>query len=348
MRNDTTLTDELVAVIRTSTLVLSSGNIVPWASPCGVNCTYNMSFSGPAYECADLGPLDSVPVDFLALHEEGWNNNSVLPPFINASLLWWGLDDSGNGSSPVKFWAIYGGLNHTIRCILYNATYNATVTYTNNIQTVETVVNRNEIITNGYELWLGLGDPQDLLLYSLHESVLSVLSGWMALQSPGINSCTDVINWAGVASFSNATTLSFPNNMPTLLEELMTNLTLSTIVLRDESDPAISNLIDQVTVPALVTTYPAIYVYSRVVLWQIYGTAMAVSVVCLAIGAYMLYRNGAFRDLRFSDVLVATRNPTLDEITNGAFKETPLKYGVLDGTDRMCFGTPSEIMSGSD
>lgn len=53
--------------------VLVSGDLVSWPSPCGFNCSYSVKFLGPAYECKDIGPLASVPVNFTELSHQGYN-----------------------------------------------------------------------------------------------------------------------------------------------------------------------------------------------------------------------------------------------------------------------------------
>jgi hypothetical protein len=63
---------------------------------------------------------------------------------------------------------------------------------------------------------------------------------------------------------------------------------------------------------ATVITYPATYSYSTAVLWEAYGVAIFVSAMCIVVGAYMLWDNGVNADMSFSQVLVTTRNRSLD------------------------------------
>jgi hypothetical protein len=49
-------------LVRIAGRVLTTGEIIPWPSPCGVNCTYNVSFTGPAWDCLEIDPRTySVP-----------------------------------------------------------------------------------------------------------------------------------------------------------------------------------------------------------------------------------------------------------------------------------------------
>jgi hypothetical protein len=47
-------------------------------------------------------------------------------------------------------------------------------------------------------------------------------------------------------------------------------------------------------------------------LWEIYGAAMVESMLCIIVGSYMLFSSGVGADITFSQVLLASRNPTLD------------------------------------
>src|SRR5271156_2084496 len=43
--------------------VMSGGEIIPWPSPCGANCSYSVSFPGPAVSCVAGDPNGpNVPV----------------------------------------------------------------------------------------------------------------------------------------------------------------------------------------------------------------------------------------------------------------------------------------------
>lgn len=245
---------------------------------------------------------------------------------------------------------MYDELNHTVQCTLYSATYNATITYENNIQFVQVDVVEHGTILNSDQLYNGLGIPFDVNLFALHEAVVSCLAGWFAVEITALYVYTEAPLWAGVATYSNETLVSWPDDLSVKVEELMINLTLSLITLRDDPDPEVSTIIVNTTVPGILTTYPPVYAYSKVVLWQIYGTALGISVTCVVLGTYMLLKNSTAGQLSFSQILVATRNPTLDRIADTSdqsslrlLQNTTLRYGTLEGTEHVCFGVPDEI-----
>ena len=329
--------------------VLTSGGLVPWNSPCGVNCSYAVSFLGPAYQCDELGPLATAPVNVTQLFREGWNTGVQPLPFLNESVLWLGLDDYGNATTPTKLWLFYAQLNSTVRCTLYSATYNASITYTNNIQSVETEVVLHAPIVNGEELYNAIGTPFDVSQFAIHESIVACLGGWFALEPSAFYLYSMAPLWAGVASYSNETLISYPDDLSVKVEDFMKNVTTSLIYLQEDPDPEVAAMIAKVNVPGTVVTVPPVYTYTKHVLWEIYGAALGTSLGCIFLGACMLFYNRSTGQLSFSEVLLATRNPTLDRISETddaqSFNKTALRYGKLEGNGRVCFGVPEEIVT---
>jgi hypothetical protein len=331
--------------------VIVSGELTSWDSPCGVNCSYTVSFPGPAYDCIDIGPLSSVSesdFNISALFGENINNRMGAPlPFINASVFFIGLDDFGNESSPIKLWLVYDQLNRTVRCDLYNATYNTNVSYVNNIQDVHTDVIRHNPINDGNFLFNTNAtiDPFDFNLFSIHEAVVSMLYGWVAIVNDILYTYSYVANWEGVTQMSDSNPyFTIPGDLGTAVEDLMVNVTLSLNILRNDPIPEIASVIIEQITPAMVITFPPVYTYSAKVLWQIYGSAFAITTFSVGIGSLMLFRDGRSGDLSFSRVLVSTRNPTLDRICReDELRDVRLRYGQLKEFEHICFGTENEI-----
>jgi len=126
------------AAMRVIMRVNSAGELISWPSPCGVNCSYIFSFIGPAYQCVGLGPWPS-PLNQVNITELYDLNPEQLtgPSALDASVLYLGVDDQGNGSSPISIWRFYNSFNDSMRCTLYNATYTTNVSYVNNIQYIQ-------------------------------------------------------------------------------------------------------------------------------------------------------------------------------------------------------------------
>jgi hypothetical protein len=154
--------------------------------------------------------------------------------------------------------------------------------------------------------------------------------------------------------------LTFSTNLSQQLEDLMINATVSLI-----SFPPIPKnaTVDGVNVispfareftQATIVTYPSRYSYSRAMLWEIYAAALVGSALCIFLGCYMLFNNGVGADMTFSQVLVTTRNPTLDTLCTGAclggeyiteeLRRVEVKFGELSGEGHPCFGLSREII----
>ena len=149
----------------------------------------------------------------------------------------------------------------------------------------------------------------------------------------------------------------FADNLPTLLEDLMINVTVSLMSLINNplppllSENASAHAVTNILVPAVVTSYPTVYIYDKEMLWQVYGITLGVSALSILLGCYTLFRNSVTGDFSFSQVLVTTRNQTLDGISEGAelggeyihkeLLKNELQYGLKDG--KPCFGFKGEI-----
>jgi hypothetical protein len=64
-------------------------------------------------------------------------------------------------------------------------------------------------------------------------------------------------------------------------------------------------------------------------------------------GSWMLHDNGVTGEMTFSEVLITTRNPTLDQISEelDQVKKVRVKYGQLPGPNKMGFRTEDEVQS---
>lgn len=386
--------------------VLTSGEQVPFASPCGVNCSYIISFTGPAYECVNYnGPLSSIPVNPANLSGtlSGLANpqeTNYLPP---DQCVYWAIDYSNETVQDrnlvygdIGLWMTYTNTDqfisgqapiyNTVHCTLCSANYTANISYVNNIQIVETNVAQKEAINCSFLASLTFQYPTaemflDLNLYAVHEAIIDVINGYIpagrSISGNWEYKDTMIQLWNGVVSLIPAgnltqgngitggglptpVNLSFSDNMSQDLENLMVNVTMSLIGMLVET-PTLplfySNFSsgypfhDEETI-ATITTYPVVYIYQPKFLWVIYGAALAASAICILLG--IVVRIIGPESVSFSEFLIATRNPALDQISEGIetggkaakkrFVKTKLKYGNLAGTDKTCFGLEDEMV----
>jgi hypothetical protein len=371
------------SVNRLAMNIFTAGELIPWSSPCGPNCTYLISFDGPAYNCADTNetnPTDISPSgNVLYLTEPGTVD---LPAGSSLS----NLTSTPRVSDGI--WIrrnLWDGVIHTTHCKLYSATYDVNVTYLENIQSQDTVLTyHNQIYSSIFQdltdIKTGnikanssfLNQTQSLVnYYAIEQSVQGLLEGFLRKSQMAagfnINGTAQIQLWKFIDFGKPPLLLTYPDNFSQTIQDLLMNTTLSLIHLSQKPLPPsevalggpAANPATNTSVIATVTTYPTRYNYSARTLWEIYGVALGAVFVCMLFGSYMLYVNGVNSDMSFSQILVTTRNPTLDRVWEGmglggenisaeALK-TRLQYGELEsgmgegGIRRVAFGLEGEI-----
>ncbi|KAI9774122.1 MAG: hypothetical protein M1840_005215 [Geoglossum simile] len=122
-------------LIRAVDQVLLSGQIIPWESPCGQNCSYSLNFNGPSYQCSEeSGPQfdidDPREIQYKAEEAIRYRQSVSLPLSI--------LVNCTNSGVP----NCSGTLS--IRCIPYYSKYNIIVRYVNGVRDISSNVTRIE------------------------------------------------------------------------------------------------------------------------------------------------------------------------------------------------------------
>jgi len=251
--------------------------------------------------------------------------------------------------------------NRTFHCSVYEATYDVNVTYSNNLATIETNVTRqNQIPYSVIKNYDEISYPSDatagsdpkslwppLNMLAIEDSVAGLIAGAVSISSTlgGFHFMNTLLGMSDLVEFEPFK-LTIPDDLPARLEELLVNTTLSLafflqrppvpqIVGENSTSPPIIHA----NVLATVTTYPAQYAYSARTLWLPYGIAAIATCLCIVIGFLMLTRNGVDSDMSFSQLLVTTRNSTLDSLAEGAclgggsistqLRKRKLRYGEI-------------------
>ena len=208
-----------------------------------------------------------------------------------------------------------------------------------------------------------------LNLFAIQDAVARLLSGSVT-QTGGGEGTFNVegahIAMSTFAQFGVGNPI-FPPDFEFVVEQFLVNTTLS-LNFFYSSPPIltiggsnISNPIVSVSTQATITAYPAKYTYSEKTLWGIYGTALALGLLSVIIGCYTLANNGVDATMSFSQILVTTRNRTLDDHCSGAWRggeyipkgltATRLRYGEMRGREsdtsqftHPAFGLDNEIV----
>lgn len=366
---------------RLATRVFTSGEVIYWPSPCGINCTYTVAFEGPAYNCVDYYNPSQLVGDIHVLFAAG--EALIDPP-------------SGfNYTNLTSQYQVSDGiwLNRTVfnnftvqstHCMLYAANYTTNVSYRENIPSISSNVVLTEPIYSSSFSDLVLMELDQIPInnrslsltnfYAIEQAVEDLLAGFLVFaqneDGGGINGTSDVQLWSFVSYQTISPPLVFPNDFSRKMEELLINTTLSLVYFLDNPLPRQDGFdfsfshrtfpATNASVNATIASFPTLYSYSRRTLWVIYGISLGVSAICVVFGCFMLLVNGVDADLSFSQVLVTTRNTNLDRLSYGSclggttisdeLRKTKLKFGELDrgfdedsGYGHACFGLENEI-----
>ncbi|KIM91409.1 hypothetical protein PILCRDRAFT_762890 [Piloderma croceum F 1598] len=182
----------------------------------------------------------------------------------------------------------------------------------------------------------------NMAFLGIQESLYAYLTGNVTIAFPPFSTYPFTLNDTTLISttslLTSSTTISTSNNtaayylptdLSTKLSELMANLAVSALVR--------SNITREVT--CTITVLENVYGYNQFVLILAYGSAVVLSLVGLFVGIRATYVNGGPTGSTFSQLLVTTRNSTLDKLCKGhslssynadELKKHRLKLGILN------------------
>ena len=341
-------------LLRIPLQVLSVGTAITVPSPCGGNCSYTLSFIGPAFQCSQISASSLPPGVF-----DGIESESYL--IYNGTTHW-------SGNTEVQGLYIYrrvvDGGNFTF-CSSYESNYSISVQYVANLPTTLWTIRPanqltgtdSEATQNADSINITAVQWSALNLFAIQDAVAMLLSGSITQTGGGEGTYNVEGAYIAMSTFWQFSDFEFA------VEQFLVNTTLSLNFFYQNPPTSqiagsnISNPIVSVSTQATVTGYPANYTYSEKTLWGIYGSALALSLLCVIIGCYTLANNGVDANMSFSQVLVTTRNRTLDDHCSGAWKggeyipksvlATRLRYGEVrervSGLTHPAFGLDSEI-----
>jgi len=221
-----------------------------------------------------------------------------------------------------------------LTCSAYNATYDLQVNFTNGISIFEPRVTINEPL-----LWMSFMPstadtskyPQvnfQSLVFEVYTKLVGSWSGSPTTASISANTFIGETSLVGNEDISNQDLWQVNKDLVIGIPELLVNLTLSTISFNTTNE----------TVQCTTSRTFEAYVYAPLWLLLPYSLVLSASIVATAVAMMVLKRMGIRTGNVFSQILVTTRNPSLDEITKGfslsssgatALKKQKLRLGEL-------------------
>lgn len=175
--------------------------------------------------------------------------------------------------------------NQELLCKAYNATYNLEVIITNQIPSFKpSIVSYNEEIP---ALATVAYDPFASLI-AIKETLYGYLTG-VVIEGEITNITSQIL----MTNLPGSNSWAMPN-LPTMLPELMTNLTISAMV--------VSNVTAEMNCTVMVTRNT--YLYEQDILLLVYGCVIAVGLIWLFVGVRAAWENGVPTGSLFSQLLV--------------------------------------------
>lgn len=174
------------------------------------------------------------------------------------------------------------------------------------------------------------------------QAIASTLAGNITNEVAGGGTSAVAISPGTMVAMSNFAQLNqgawtATNDVAGMFQSLVGNVTIGLLSMSLET---FSN-----TVCTIVNSRD-VYVYQPVTLWVPYAAVFGLSVLAVIVGLHALWMNGFKRDLGFTTLLSATRNPELDALvlSSGSQKELSgarLRYAPLSegGSEKLVFRT---------
>ncbi|TEY35155.1 hypothetical protein BOTCAL_0603g00060 [Botryotinia calthae] len=293
--------------------IFAQGIILNIESPCGNNCSFQHSFYGPALQCVNTSNpsyLNEQVASYL------YYNATDLTTFSESedSLIELSVTYRNNTKAEVQ-----SDLNYvSILCTAYNATYELSVNYTNGLPKFSPSLtyheqlqnlNMTEYVSPGNYPWHSNSATLVREVYDKHLNGTWAQSPTAQYSTPNTNIGNTILVGNTVNANSGAiTSLWFVNrDLLTGIPELLTNLTISTLAFSPENT----------STSCLSSKETLVYYYNPNLLLIPYSIAFCLGLVSFLAGVFVLIQTGIRTGDIFSQILVTTRNPFLDEIARG-------------------------------
>ena len=292
--------------------VIPTGQLLTFPSPCGSNCSFTVDFFAPALQCIDKenpsSLTDSRMWTYYTAEVANDDGDTDTPPFwIQIS-----YNNYYASNQSVRDTGSQDSLSRTLVCTAYNATYDLNVVYTNDVPTFSPVIKSyHESVSSIHAAWkvkllCGDRDCPDVNFSTLVSGLFDFLAGSVSkTQNDHVDYGSQIQNTPLVAAGDD---WLVERDLAAGIPQMMMNLTVSTLSFSTSrtASTCTANLVDSA------------YIYSPLWLLMPYAVALALALIALGIGLSAIHSTGIATGSTFSQILVTTRNPALDELAAGA------------------------------
>ncbi|KAH8892849.1 hypothetical protein GQ53DRAFT_120833 [Thozetella sp. PMI_491] len=333
------------------------------ANPCpiGHNCTYTISFDGPAYKCEDMADFDGTTEqtlkNFAPTGQVIYSGSQIIAPgkldAYGIPAEWFNVTDVnkyGFFTKEYPIWIGYlvnttkpnDGVNKTlwpyeldpkvIKCTMNNAKYDVTMSFINGQQAIDDT----QVQYNGPILPSGQSVAPTDPIYKQFSTYHALSFRFQDLLSnnnyqPSASSYAWPVSEIAETTLVDRKTLFAVDDFPRAVERKFSNLILS-ILSRPQLLPYFN-----VSTPCTIQSAVQVWDYRPFWLIMSYAIGSGVTLLVIAVGIYALLDNGYGMDTSFSTMLAVSRNGELDSLMEGcSLGRTPLPERILK--TRLQFG----------
>lgn len=313
------------------------GSPTSFSSPCGQNCTYSTSFLGPAMSCDNESfALAQAVLGSGVVHTNDgaeFSYYNAVSDTEHASMLWILQDQEPTSADPL-----------VLLCSTWNTTYDVNVTFKSGIPTYSTVTGnltdaelvdwgRNFETAAYVDITINATMRRALDMAAVRDALYDNLVGDISMRTDEqnafvFNTSFVLSNLVDMTVNESTSSFSLTKDLKSGIPELMRNITLSVMGTNNATSSTVC------------TSYTdeLVYKYSPVWLLVPYFVGFFLSVLCAALGMYAIFVDGVSVEDGFSQILVTTRNPILDETSEGVcltsseakeLKEQRVRFGEL-------------------
>ncbi|TDL15670.1 hypothetical protein BD410DRAFT_845002 [Rickenella mellea] len=283
-------------------VLLSQSPMVPTSSPCS-NCTYKVDYFAPALTCKEIDMVSSPFNPDTEGHTVLWNatiSSNQVSQFPEI-FVWSKLANGLTGESEVEYI-----INpQIILCTLQNASYQVTIDHRNGTS----VTAEMDLVPFHYNATTS--SNLTAAYSSIGQSFFKLLSGNLDIEQGVLIHQTFVsyTDWVTCIPPNCTRNIDLLTTLPTLMQNMGMSL-LARSVAQDNAS-SFSPLPD-----GRCLNESPVYVYNRARLLSLYGAALLVTSLCVALGIHSIVGNRG-STLKFSDLVYAIMSPEMMEMSNG-------------------------------
>lgn len=292
-------------LVATGQRALVRQSFLPWSSPCGENCTYNLVFDAPAFECENGDWGFQNLSSWTSIYGKQFWAATMADDIL--SVMW----TSGN-----------------MNCTAFNTTHVVEVRHDSSLDQSPAI----NVISTEIHDQLQTVDNAGIVpltnMLGVRDAVITTLGGVVNLTADGQDPRLNIVDGTlvALAAFTNTSNKIQLQwfDVPNGIHSFMLNISLSLFSLPGTTSPSLE--------ANTCTTSESInvYAYNASDLWIPYGSALGIGIIAVVLGISSLLTAGGKRGDSISELVTATSNPALAALARDEEQKKQVKLVLSD------------------